>query len=89
MTVVDASALAAIVYREPEHPAVSGRLAGAGTLCAPTLLPYEMANVCRIKARRHPDLEALLDAQFEGFLKLDIDYVTPDFTQASVLLFNT
>jgi predicted nucleic acid-binding protein len=51
--VVDASALAAVVFQEPGFERVAARLAGA-TVFAPTLLKYELANVAWIKARRHP-----------------------------------
>lgn len=51
--VVDASAMAAVVFYEAEGPAVKDRLAGA-RLFAPRLLQYEMANIAWKKARRAP-----------------------------------
>jgi predicted nucleic acid-binding protein len=51
--VVDASALAALVFQEPEGAAIRDRLDGA-TVYAPSLLQYELANVAWKKARRHP-----------------------------------
>ena len=51
--VVDASALAAVAFREPAGDAVARRLEGA-TVCAPTLLKFEMANIAWKKARRQP-----------------------------------
>jgi predicted nucleic acid-binding protein len=51
--VVDASALAALVFNEPGAEAVARRLEGAH-VHAPTLLPYELANVAWKKARRNP-----------------------------------
>lgn len=58
--VVDASALAALLFGEPEAEAIAGRLDGA-RLAAPNLLAFELANVCMVKCRRHPDQrEALL-----------------------------
>ena len=60
--VVDASALAALLFGEPEAEAVAARLDGA-RLVAPGLLAFELANVCLMKCRRHPDRrEALLAA---------------------------
>lgn len=60
--VVDASALAAILFAEPEAEAVAERLTGV-RLVAPSLLDYELANVCLMKIRRLPSQrEALRDA---------------------------
>ena len=52
--VVDASAIAALLFGEPEADAIARRL-GDARLVAPALLGFELANVCLIKARRHPD----------------------------------
>ena len=51
--VVDASAIAAVLFVEPEGRDVLERVRGS-ELAAPTLLSYELANVCRTKIRRHP-----------------------------------
>jgi predicted nucleic acid-binding protein len=60
--VVDASALAALLFGEPEAEAVAAQLDGA-RLVAPGLLAFELANVCLMKCRRHPDRrEAILAA---------------------------
>lgn len=60
--VVDASALAALVFGEPDADAVAARL-GDGPLFAPSLLRYELASVARKKLERHPgQAEALLEA---------------------------
>ena len=52
--VIDASALAALLFGEPEAEAVVERL-GDARLVAPSLLGFELANVCLIKCRRHPE----------------------------------
>jgi predicted nucleic acid-binding protein len=52
-TVVDASALAALVFQEPGAASIRERLDGA-TLFAPSLLRYELTNVAWKKARRQP-----------------------------------
>ena len=52
--VVDASALAALLFGEPAGPEVADRLDGR-VLLAPTLLRYELASVCLKKAREEPD----------------------------------
>jgi predicted nucleic acid-binding protein len=55
--VVDASALAAIIFKEPEREDIAVRLEGA-RLVAPALLGYEIVNACLSKLRRHPELRA-------------------------------
>ncbi len=60
--VVDASALGALLFGEPEGPAVADRLRDA-ELIAPHLLGFEIANICLKKIRRHPaQRDALLEA---------------------------
>jgi predicted nucleic acid-binding protein len=61
--VVDASALGALLFGEPEGLAVAMPLREAG-LIAPALLPFEVANVCLKKMRRHPDRRDALDASY-------------------------
>ena len=51
--VVDASAVAAILFNEPEGDQVARELEGHA-LVAPTLLDYELANICWKKCRRDP-----------------------------------
>jgi len=52
--VVDASALVALLFGEPEAERVAGEL-GDSALAAPALLEYEIGNACWKKCRRHPD----------------------------------
>ncbi len=54
MVVVDASALAALLFGEPDADRVAERLGGAA-LFSPSLIRYELASVCRKKMRRYPD----------------------------------
>lgn len=65
--VVDASALAALLFGEPEAETVASALNGA-RLVAPSLLAFELTNVCLMKCRRHPDLH---DALVTGFQMRD------------------
>ena len=51
--VVDASALAALIFQEPESEAIRDRLAGA-TVFAPALLRFELTNTALKKVRRQP-----------------------------------
>ena len=52
--VIDASAMAALVFQEPGAASIRDRLEGASVF-APSLLQYELANVAWKKARRQPD----------------------------------
>jgi predicted nucleic acid-binding protein len=56
--VVDASAIAAIVWGEPDGEEIAAHIDGE-TLIAPFLLDFELINVAWKKVRRHPEkLEA-------------------------------
>ncbi len=77
--VVDASALAAMVYGEPEAEAVAQRLA-EGILVAPALLWFELENVCLKKLKHHPEdadhyLACRADAPEMGVQVRDVDHV--------------
>jgi predicted nucleic acid-binding protein len=61
--VVDASALAALIFHEDDADAIDRQLAGA-VLVAPALLRFEMTNVCRTKLRQYPDQRDILLDQF-------------------------
>ena len=76
-TVIDASALAAVLYDEPEAPAV---LTGCRQeLIAPTLLTYEMANVCRTKMLRRPkDAPRLLECH-RSLSRVEVRLLEPDW----------
>jgi predicted nucleic acid-binding protein len=52
--VVDASAIAAMVFAEPRGHEVASAI-GARRMVAPPLLWHELTNVCIQKMRRHPD----------------------------------
>jgi predicted nucleic acid-binding protein len=82
--VVDASALGAIVFNEPEGPALAQRLGGAA-LVAPGLLLYEIANVCVTKIRRHRHLRDNLFAAFALLERFDIEFVDVDHREVVAL----
>lgn len=50
--VVDASAVAAVLFREPDHARVALAIPTDAELVAPSLLPLEVANVARTKVLR-------------------------------------
>jgi predicted nucleic acid-binding protein len=80
--VVDASALAALLFAEPEADAVEVRLRDA-ILVAPRLIEYELGNTCWKKCRRYPDSAAALMANF--VLLQDLDLQLQDVDPAAVL----
>ena len=63
--IVDASALAALLFGEPEADAVAVGLQDA-SLIAPALLGFEIANVRLKKMRRNPDRRDALLAGLTG-----------------------
>ncbi len=69
--VVDASSFAAVVFREPGF-ADAARLLSGHELHAPTLMRYEMANVCIKKIRQLPDQRGLLIEQHRQSLGVEI-----------------
>lgn len=82
--VVDASALAALLFGEPEGERMAARLEAA-TLVAPALLPFEVGNACLVKIRRHPDQRDALLAAFDLLTSMEIDTVEVDHAEALVL----
>ncbi len=75
--VVDASALAALLFGEPDAETVAGRLAGA-QLIAPALLDFELTNVCVVKMRRQPGVRATLAAAFKLRAHMELETVGVD-----------
>lgn len=75
--VVDASAIGALVFGEPEGEIVVARLSGA-RLAAPALLPFELANIAVKKIRRHPQQRAALLAAHALVDRLPVDLVAVD-----------
>lgn len=72
--VVDASALGAMAFGEPEGHTVAAHLMGE-TLLAPTLIDYEIASIARKKARAHPELAAQIQAALDAASRLRIERV--------------
>jgi predicted nucleic acid-binding protein len=84
VAVIDTSALAAVVFHEPAGAALMEQCR-ALTLHAPGLLDYEMANVCLVKQRRHPDRTEQFTAQFEAYLRLDLRHESVDIRKVRAL----
>jgi predicted nucleic acid-binding protein len=77
VTVVDASAVAAVLFDEPEAEPISA--AAGSLLIAPTLLRYELASVCATKLRRDPGRSALTLARYALLDEMAIEFVEPDW----------
>ena len=83
VTVVDASAVAAVLFDEPEAaPVVAGI---AGLLLAPSLLRYEIASVCAVKLRREPKSARPTLLRYRLLSGLDIEYVDPEWESLPLL----
>ena len=82
--VVDTSALAAILFGEPEAEAVVARI-GEARLVAPTLLAFELANVCLVKCRRHPGQREKLLSAFDLRDRFAIEETAVDHAEALAL----
>lgn len=79
--VVDASALAALLFDEPEAEAVADRLEG-GNLVAPVLLSFEIATVCLKKLRRDPTQRDSLWAALLLYDRMPIEILGVDHADA-------
>ena len=77
VTVVDASAVAAVLFDEPESEPILATVSGA--LIAPTLLPYELASVCSTKLARRPREARLILSRYRLFAELDVELSEPDW----------
>jgi predicted nucleic acid-binding protein len=82
--VIDASAVAAILFGEPDAGELVGRVQGH-VLLAPTLLAVEVASVCLKKCRRHPALRDRLLAAFRLLREMDITQASADLDAAIAL----
>ena len=72
--VVDASALGALVFGEPNAEAIASELMSA-TLAAPPLLRFELASICLKKIKTHPAQAEEILAAFRLSKRLDIEIV--------------
>jgi predicted nucleic acid-binding protein len=82
--VVDASALAAVLFGEPDAERVVEELRDC-SLVAPLLLRSEIASVCRKKLRRHPARRADLLAGFGMMAQMGIAEAAVDLSAVLAL----
>ena len=88
VVVVDASALAAVLFSEPEGVEVLDALAG-DEVAAPAMLPFELTNIARTKTRQHPDDTAIIEANLKAGLLRPIAIVAVDFSEVLDLALTT
>lgn len=72
--VVDASALAAVLFGEPEAAGIALRLESC-ELMAPSLLPFEVGSVGFKKLARYPHLRQAIQEALGLFTRLDVRQV--------------
>lgn len=75
--VVDASALGALLFGEPNAEEVAEKLAGA-TLLAPPLLPFELASIALKKVRSAPGSERTILRNLALHRRMDLELVAVD-----------
>jgi predicted nucleic acid-binding protein len=86
--VVDASAIAALLFGEPTADAVAARLADAA-LHAPQLLLYELINIAWKKSRREPMQAAVFQQGLKQLDILQISYQNVDRMEVMQLAIQT
>jgi predicted nucleic acid-binding protein len=78
VTVVDASAIAAVVFEEPEAAPIVAAV--RGELLAPSLIRYELANLCLTKLRRaSAEGGSLTLKRYRLLADLDLHTTEPDW----------
>lgn len=75
--IVDASAIGALLFGEPEAESMAARLE-KGPLYAPALLGFELANLCWKKIRRYPERRAALIQAFSLYARMRLQEVETD-----------
>ena len=72
--VVDASAIGAVMFGEPEGPTITAHLEGE-TLLAPSLIDYELTSLALKKVRRRPDTAGQVMVSLVAALQLPISRI--------------
>lgn len=82
--VLDASAVAAMAFLEPTAGAVLERVRNYEWL-APSLLKFEMANICARKIRAMPENRDILIAQHRNTMTAPVSYTEVDYDEVVLL----
>jgi predicted nucleic acid-binding protein len=86
--VVDASAIGAIMFEEPEGATLAAHLDGQ-TLLAPTLIDLELSNLVVKKARKSPDQILPIFLSLQAALALPISRIAVPGAEAFALAAET
>lgn len=86
--VVDASAVAAVLFQEPDGATIEAHTEGE-TLIAPHLIDYELANICWKRIRREPLAGPGLLTMLSGLTSLDIRRVEVPAVEVATLAVQT
>ena len=86
--VVDASAIGAIMFEEPEGATLAAYLDGQ-TLLAPTLIDLELSNLAVKKARKSPDQLPPIFLSLQAALALPISRIAVPGAEAFALAAET
>lgn len=86
--VVDASAIGAIMFDEPDGATLSAHLEGQ-TLLAPTLIDLELSNLALKKARKRPDQLPKIFLSLRAALMLPVSRISVPGAEAFALAAET
>jgi predicted nucleic acid-binding protein len=86
--VVDASAVAAVLFHEPDGATIDAHTEGE-TLIAPHLIDFELANICWKRMRREPNNVPALLTMLAGLKSVGIKRVTVPPTEVAELALRT
>ena len=86
--VVDASAVGAVLFHEPDGPTIEAHTDGE-TLIAPHLIDFELANICWKRLRREPGKGTAILAMLSGLKSVGIKRVEVPATEIAALAVQT
>ena len=86
--VVDASAISAVIFGEPNGATIAAHLEDE-SLVAPALIDYELANIAWKKIRRHPAQQVQLSVAFAALQRLQITRLSVPITDVVSLAVDT
>jgi predicted nucleic acid-binding protein len=86
--VVDASAVGAMLFEEPEASTIRAHIRGE-TVLAPQLIDYELANICWRRVRRQPETQLETLAMLAAVASVSMTRVVVPPAEAATLAIRT
>lgn len=86
--VVDASAVGALLFEEPEASTIRAHIRGE-TVLAPQLIDYELANLCWKRVRRQPEAQVEMLAMLSAIAFVSMTRVVVPPADAAALAIRT